>query len=83
MKNYYKEKKAMSEIQLDINATQVEEAKYKDWEIEDAARTIMRAEEIKQDKELMALVAPKIQKQAKAAVNAAQVLFQKGENNEG
>lgn len=73
----------MPEIQLDINATQVEEAKYKDWEIEDAARTIMRAEEIKQDKELMALVAPKIQKQAKAAVNAAQVLFQKGENNEG
>lgn len=71
-------------IQLDIEAKGLEpEPKYKDWEIEDAARTIMRAEEIKQDKELMALVAPKIQKQAKAAVNAAQVLFEKGKTNEG
>lgn len=46
------------EIKLNIEAEGAEqEQKYKDWEIDDAARTIMRAEEIKQDKELMALVA--------------------------
>ena len=72
------------EIKLNIDAEGVgDEPKYKDWEIEDAARTIMRAEEIKQDKELMALVAPKIQKQVKAAVNAAKVLYGEGEKNEG
>lgn len=75
------------EIRLNIEAQGLEpEPKFKDWEIEDAARTIMRAEEIKQDKELMALVAPKIQKQAKAAINAAKVLYggkeKEGENNE-
>ena len=79
-----------SEIKLNIDAETVKEEKYKDWEIEDAARTIMRAEEIKQDEELMKLVAPKIKKQAQAAVNAfnaAKVLYgeneNKGENNEG
>ena len=44
-----------SEIKLNIDAETVKEEKYKDWEIEDAARTIMRAEEIKQDEELMKL----------------------------
>ena len=40
------------EIKLNIEAEGVgEEPKFKDWEIDDAARTIMRAEEIKQDKE--------------------------------
>lgn len=70
----------MQEVVLNIEAKGTEpEPKYKDWEIEDAARTIMRAEEIKQDKELMALVGPKIQKQAKAAINAAQVLYNETE----
>ena len=58
------------------------EAKYKDWEIEDAARTIMRAEELKQDEELMKLAAPKIKKQAEAAVNAAKILYGKGNSDE-
>lgn len=74
------------EIRLNIDAQGLEpEPKFKDWEIEDAARTIIRAEEIKQDKELMALIALKIRKQAKAAVNAAKVLYgeKEGENNEG
>lgn len=71
------------EIKLNIEAEGAEqEQKYKDWEIDDAARTIMRAEEIKQDTELMKLVAPKIQKQAVAAVNAAKVLYGKGEADE-
>lgn len=73
------------EIKLNIEAEGMKpEEKYKEWEIEDAARTIMRAEEIKGDVELMKLVAPKLQKTAKAAVNAAKVLYGKeGENNEG
>jgi len=73
------------EIKLNIEAEGMQpEEKYKEWEIEDAARTLMRAEEIKGDAELMKLVAPKLQKTAKAAVNAAKVLYGKeGENNEG
>ena len=73
------------EVKLNIEAEGVgEEPKFKDWEIDDAARTIMRAEEIKQDKELMALVAPKLKQKAEAAINAANVLYKKeGENNEG
>lgn len=72
------------EIKLNIEAEGAEqEQKYKDWEIDDAARTIMRAEEIKQDKELMALVAPKLKQKVDAAVNAAKVLYGKGEENEG
>ena len=72
------------EIVLNVEAKGNEpEPKYKDWEIDDAARTLMRAEEIKQDDELMKLVGPKIKKQAIAATNAAKVLYGKGENNEG
>ena len=72
------------EIKLNIEAEGAEqEPKYKDWEIDDAARTIMRAEEIKQDKELMALVAPKLKQKVDAAINAAKVLYGKGEENEG
>ena len=72
------------EIKLNIEAEGAEqEPKYKDWEIDDAARTIMRAEEIKQDKELMALVAPKLKQKADATINAAKVLYGKGEENEG
>ena len=54
-----------NEINLKVQAEcpeQKEEAKFKEWEIEDAARTLMRAEEIKQDAEMMALVQPKLQK---------------------
>lgn len=40
--------------------------KYDEWEIKDAVRTLIRAEEIKQDKELMSFVAPELEKQSKA-----------------
>ena len=66
------------------------EKKYNDWEIKDAAMTIMRAEEIKQDAEMMALIQPELQKKVKAASEvaktvegAAKVLFGNGENKEG
>ena len=73
----------MSEIKLNIDAEPVQEEKYKNWEIDDAVRTLLRAEEIKQDKELMALVAPKLKQTADAAANAAKILYGKGENDEG
>lgn len=72
-----------NEINLKVQAQCPEpEAKFKDWEIEDAARTLIRAEEIKQDAELMALVSPKLQKQIKATANVAKVLFGNNENKE-
>lgn len=71
------------EVRLNIETQGLEpEPKFKDWEIEDAARIIIRAEEIKQNKELMTFVAPKIQKQAKAAINAAKVLYGEKEKEE-
>lgn len=73
-----------NEINLKVQAQAPEPIeKYKDWEIDDAVRTLIHAEEIKQDEELMKIIAPKIQKCAKASVNAAKVLYGKGENNEG
>jgi len=74
------------EIRLHANIDGLEpEPKFKDWEIEEAVGTILKAEEIKQNKELMALVAPKLQKAADAAVNAANVLYgedkKQGEEN--
>ena len=56
----------MPEVTLNVESNDVKEEKYKDWEIEDAARTLLRAEEIKQDKELMALVAPKLKKTSRS-----------------
>ena len=77
-----------NELNLKISAEttdsqEKEEAKFKEWEIEDAARCLIRAEEIKQDTELMALVAPKLQKQVKAATNIAKVLFGNNQDKEG
>ena len=37
--------------------------KYDDWQVEDALRTIVRAEEIQQDEKLMKLVSEKIKEQ--------------------
>lgn len=70
------------EIRLNIEAEGVKpEPQFKDWEIDDAVRTLVRAEEIKQDIELMAVIKPKLEKQAKAVLNASQVLY--GTNKEG
>ena len=72
------------EIRLNVEAVdEKEKPKYDEWEIADACRTIIRAEEIKQDKELMALITPKLQQQVKAAENAAKILYGNGGNNEG
>ncbi|MBQ8635341.1 hypothetical protein IJ425_04220 [bacterium] len=49
--------------------------KYEKWEIEDAIRILVRAEEIKADKEMMALIAPKLKEKAVAINNAANILY--------
>lgn len=71
------------EIKVSIGAENKEEEKkpkYDEWEIADACRTIIRAEEIKQDAELMALITPKLQQQVKAAENAAKILYGNSES---
>lgn len=61
---------------LKINVSQEpEKPKYDDWEIKNAVRTLIEAEEIKTNPELMALVAPELEKQAKATKNAAEILY--------
>lgn len=52
---------------------------YEKWEIEDAIRTLVRAEEIKADKEMMALIAPKLKEKAVATNSAANILYGKDE----
>lgn len=44
--------------------------KYEDWEIEDAARTLVRAKEIKDDEHLMEYVQPVLEKQQEAVMAA-------------
>lgn len=56
--------------------------KFNEWEIESAAECLIRAEEIKQDAELMALVAPKLEKRTKAYKGIAEILYGKEENKE-
>lgn len=73
----------MNEHTLKINVSQEEEQekpKYDEWEIKNAVRTLIEAEQIKGNQELMALVAPELEKQAKAAKSAADILY--GENKE-
>lgn len=76
----------MPEIKLNIEAeTDKQEAEFKDWEIEDAVRTLIRAEEIKQDVKLMNVIKPKLQEKALAAkktLDAAEVLYGKEKNDE-
>ena len=56
--------------------------KYDEWEIKDAVRTLVQAEEIKQNKELMKLVIPELKKQSNAMEQAAKVLYGKNEKEE-
>lgn len=76
----------MSEHTLKIDIeNEGEKPKYSEWEIESAVRTIIEAEKIKQDAELMALVKPELDKQIKATSSAADILYgkeTKGENDE-
>ncbi len=55
---------------------------FDEFEIDDAARTLLRAEEIKQDPKLMEAVKPKLEKQAKAVVSAAQILYGNKDNTD-
>lgn len=68
----------MNEIKVKFEQDDTKERadkEYEKWEIEDAIRTLVRAEEIKADKEMMALIAPKLEEKAKATINAANVLY--------
>lgn len=55
--------------------------KYEKWEIEHAAECLTRAEEIKQNPELMALVAPELEKKLKAQKGIAEILYGSTETN--
>jgi len=44
---------------------EMKEDKYSEWCVEDAARTLIRSEEIKADEKMMGLVAKKLKKQKK------------------
>lgn len=85
---FLKKGEYMPEIKLNIQAENIEEQeqeKLKEWEIEDAVRTLIRAEEIKQDVKLMKLVKPKLEEKAIAAkkvVDASEVLYGKEVKNE-
>ena len=62
--------------EIKINVSQEpKKPKYDEWDIKDAVRTLIRAEEIKQDKELMAFVAPELEKQSKVIKSAAEILY--------
>lgn len=68
---------------LKINVSQEpEKPKYDEWEIKNAVRTLIEAETIKNNAELMALVAPELEKQAKATKNAAEILYGQDKKNE-
>ena len=74
----------MEEQSIKINVSkEPEKPKYDEWEIKNAVRTLIEAEQIKANTELMALVAPELDKQAKATKNAAEILYGKDENNNG
>lgn len=66
---------------LKINVSQEpEKPKFDEWEIKNAVRTLIEAEEIKGNAELMAFVAPELEKQAKATKSAAEILY--GDNTQ-
>jgi hypothetical protein len=72
----------MNEIKVKFEQDDTKERadkEYEKWEIEDAIRTLVRAEEIKADKEMMALIEPKLKEKAQAMNNAANVLYGKKE----
>ena len=72
----------MEEQTLKINLSkEPEKPKFDEWEINSAVETIIKAEEIKGNTELMALVAPKLAKRVKATNSAAEILYSNKENN--
>lgn len=74
----------MEEQTLKINFSQeAEKPKYDDWEVKNAVRTLIEAEEIKNNAELMTLVAPELDKQVKAVKSASEILYGNKESNNG
>lgn len=74
----------MEEQTIKINVSNdADKPKYDEWEIRSAAECLIRAEEIKQDAELMALVAPELEKKSKAYKGIAEILYGNGEKKEG
>lgn len=70
--------------EIKINVSQEpKKPKYDEWEIKEAVRTLIKAEEIKQDKELMVFVAPELEKQSKAIKSAADILYGSERMKEG
>ena len=74
----------MEEQTVKINiSNDADKPKFDEWEIRNAADTLIRAEEIKQDVELMALVAPELEKKTKAYKGIAEILYGNSEKKEG
>ena len=63
------------------NSKEIEEKQICEWEIEDAIRTIIRAEEIKNDPKLMAEIGPKLKEKQQAVIKATEVLYGKNEED--
>lgn len=64
----------MIEVKVMGEPAEKEEKKgYDEWELECKARTLMEAEEIKADKELMTALQPYLEKKAKAITSIAQL----------
>ena len=61
------------------NSKEIVDKHEQEWRVQGAIDTLIRAEEIKKDKELMALVEPKLREKAQAAQNAAEILYGKKE----
>ena len=73
----------MEEQTIKINVSgDTPKPKFDEWEIKSAADCLIRAEEIKQDAELMALVTPELEKRTKAYKGIAEILYGKEENKE-
>ncbi len=62
------------------NSKEIADKQMQEWEIDDAIRTLIKAEEIKKDEKLMALIEPKLKEKAAAALNAVEVLYNKKGN---
>lgn len=74
----------MEEQTIKINVSGDEpKPKYDEWKIRSAAECLIRAEEIKQDAELMALVAPELEKKSKAYKGIAEILYGNETKKEG
>lgn len=67
------------DFRLSVSAEDKDKPKFDEWEIKNAVETLIKAEEIKKNSELMKLVAPKLQEQAKAAADAASILYKERE----